>query len=286
MILGTDREQVIENIRKAVQEEDFYRKVEIHDPVLTETECRKITDRFMTTRHTSSYKCKRFAARHFANIGSTLLNRNLEIIGEEKLPDLSGGALITSNHFSPLENTLIRHLVRKHGKKRLQVVSQVTNFAMTGPIGFLMNYADTIPLRDDLRYLTQEFLPLLKELLDKKEVVLIYPEQEMWFQYRKPRPLKRGAYYFAAKLHVPLISCFVEMIDTDQQETPQFRKVRYRLHILDTLYPDPVLSVKKSSEALCQQDYALKKAAYEAAYSMPLTYSFEPTDIAGWCQEQ
>lgn len=284
MILGSDREQVIENICSAVQDEDYYRKVEINDPVLTDKECREITDRFMTTRNTATYRRRQFAARQIANIGSSLLNHSLEIIGEEKLPDLSNGVLITSNHFSPLENTLIRYLIRRHGKKQLQVVSQVTNFAMTGVIGFLMNYADTIPLRDDFHYLTHEFLPVLEELIRNKEVILIYPEQEMWFQYRKPRPLKRGAYYFAAKLNVPVISCFVEMIDTEKQECPQFRKVRYRLHVLGTLYPDPTQSVKISSEALCRQDYALKKAAYEAAYSKPLNYEFHPSDIAGWCQ--
>ena len=38
--------------------------------------------------------------------------------------------------------------------------------------------------------------------------VLIYPEQEMWFNYRKPRPPKRGSYFYAAEAEVPIILVF------------------------------------------------------------------------------
>lgn len=282
MIIGNNRTTVIENIRNAAEEGDFYRKVELDDPVLTQKESREITEGYLANRKKPSFKLKSFAARQIANIGSSLLNRQTEIVGEEKLPDFKKGAIITSNHFGPLENTVIRYLVRKHGKKRLNIVSQVTNFAMTGVIGFLMNYADTVPLSDDFRYLAGDFLSVLKELLEKDEAVLIYPEQEMWFNYRKPRPPKRGAYHFAAKLNVPVISCFVEIIDTDEKDTDEFYKVKYRLHILDTLCPSSEKSAKENSIELCQKDYALKKEAYERIYSKPLHYRFEKNDIAGW----
>lgn len=282
MMLGAHRAEVIENIRIAAQEGDFYRKVEVDDPDLTAEESKAITDHFLANRRKLSYRLKSFAVRRFANIGSAIMNRKLEIVGEEKMPDLSKGAILTSNHFGPLENTILRYLVTKHGKRRLNVVSQASNFAMTGAIGLLMNYGDTIPLSQDFRYLTKDFLGVLQELIDRNEVILIYPEQEMWFNYRKPRPLKRGAYHFAAKLNVPLISCFVEMIDTDKQENDEFNKVKYRLHILDTLYPDAHKSARVASEELCRMDYALKKAAYERVYGKPLEYSFEKSDIAGW----
>ncbi len=282
MLIGKHRDAVIENIRIAAQENDFYRKVEVDDPNLTAQESKAITDRFLVERKRFGYRFKSFFARKIANIGSDILNRSLEIVGEEKLPDLSKGAILTSNHFGPLENTILRYLVRKHGKKRLNVVSQVTNFAMTGFLGFLMNYGDTIPLSMDFRYLTTDFIGVLQELTAQNEVILIYPEQEMWFNYRKPRPLKRGAFHFAAKLNVPVISCFVEMIDTDEKDTEEFNKVKYRLHILGTLLPDTSKSTKVCSEELCKLDYELKKEAYERIYGKKLEYNFEPSDIAGW----
>jgi len=167
-------------------------------------------------------------------------------------------------------------------RRRLYVISQITNFAMTGPIGFLMNYADTIPLWEDIHYLNREFPARLQSLFDQKQMVLIYPEQEMWFNYKKPRPPKRGAYLFAAKANVPVICCFVEMIPQKKNDTAQFKRVRYVLHILDVLYPDANKTAKQNSVDMAQRDYALKKAAYETAYGKALDYHFCADDIAGY----
>ena len=113
-------------------------------------------------------------------------------------------------------------------------VSQDTNFAMKGFLGFLMRYADEIPVSKDKDYMERHFYRTLNNLLvNKKEYILIYPEQEMWFNYRKPRPPKRGAYFYAAKFNVPIISCFVEMKDMDKDDTEEFKRVKYVLHILD-----------------------------------------------------
>ncbi len=280
MIIGKHREAVIDNIRKAAEAGEFYAKVEIDDPVLTPQQAKTITERHLKMRGTPTYRVKAWVARGIATAATAVLNRDTEIIGDTDA--LNNGAIITSNHFGPLENTVIRRFVRKKGKKRLNIVSQVTNFAMTGFIGFLMNYADTVPLAPDLHYVNGALCETLGALLQKREAVLIYPEQEMWFQYRKPRPLKRGAYYFAAKLGVPVVCCFVEMIDRPDMDTDRFHKVRYVLHVLDTLYPDPNKSVKENSVELSERDYALKAAAYEKAYGRPLDYRFEPHDIAGW----
>jgi len=130
--------------------------------------------------------------------------------------------------------------------------------------------------------MSDRFAPMLKELLDKNNYVLIYPEQEMWFNYRKPRPLKRGAYYYAAKFNVPVISCFVEFCDLEELDTAEFHKVQYVMHILPPIFSDPAKTVRENSIAMCMQDYRQKKTAYEAAYRKPLDYRFEPDDIAGW----
>lgn len=281
MLIGKNRLQVIENIKNAVEDEDFYRKVETDDPQLTAEQSKEITDTYISSRKKLSFKFKSFIARRIANIGSNVLNRETEIIGMEKLPSSLEGVLITSNHFGPLENTVIRYMVRKCGQKKLEVVSQVTNFAMDGFVGYLMKYGDTIPLSQDFRYLTRDFIDVLEEKMKARQTVLIYPEQEMWFNYRKPRPLKRGAYHFASKLNVPVVSCFVEIIDTNEKENEDFFKTKYRLHILDVLYPDPEKNVKQNSEELCVKDYELKKAAYEQCYNKKLTYDFEGSDIAG-----
>lgn len=285
MILGNERPAVIENICAAAENGDFYAKVELNDPTLTPEESKKIIETHLQNRNTFSFRAKSWAARRITDTLTFALNQNTKIVGLEKAAALNGGAFITSNHFSPVENTAIRRMVRKLGKKRLPIVSQVTNLAMPGLVGFLMNYADVIPLSDDLQYMHLDFSRLLEEFLEKGEYILIYPEQEMWFHYRKPRPPKRGAYHFAARLNAPVISCFVEQRNLPQKDTTEFSKVQFIVHVLDVLYPDPAKSVKENSETMCKKDYELKKAAYEAAYGKPLDYGFENTDIAGWLGE-
>ncbi len=283
MIIGDNRKAVIENIKSFAENGEFHNKVELNDPVLTTEQSKEITDSYLENRRHLTFKAKTVLGVFLAKTAAKIINKNTEIVGLEKIPENLGGVLITSNHFSPLENTVIRHLVTKLGRRKLGIISQTSNFAMTGIIGFIMNYADTIPISNEPRYLARDFLSLLKErLVDKKEAILLYPEQEMWFNYRKPRPPKNGAYFYAAKLNIPIISCFVEMIDLDEDDTAEFKKVKYILHILDVLYPVKDKTVRENTESLGERDYNLKKMCYERVYGKKLTYDFESSDIAGW----
>lgn len=282
MIIGEARGQVIENIRKAVGAGTFHIKVEEGDPVLTRNQKEALLQKYLEKRKSFCFRLNRWTARHVTGAVTRAINRNTKTTGLENIGRISGGAILTSNHFSPLDNTVARDLIWKLGKKKLCIVSQETNLAMTGWIGYLMNYADTMPISSVSSYMTNEFEPLLKEALDKNEYVLIYPEQEMWFNYRKPRPTKRGAYYYAAKFGVPVISCFVEMHVLDELDTPDFYKVAYVMHVLPTIYPDPSKTVRENSMIMCAKDYEQKKSAYEAAYGQRLDYRFDPSDIAGW----
>jgi len=101
--------------------------------------------------------------------------------------------------------------------------------------------------------------------------VLIYPEEQMWFNYRRPRPGRHGVYDYAAQLNIPIVSLFTEIIDTGKPEPsdPEFNKNRYVVHVLDTLYPDPSLPADERSKALRRADDAQRKAAYERIYGKP-----------------
>ncbi|MBQ8606449.1 MAG: 1-acyl-sn-glycerol-3-phosphate acyltransferase [Clostridia bacterium] len=283
MILGKNRIAVIENIKENAQSGQFHKKAETDDPVLTPEQSLEIARGFIENRKTVTFKIKSMLGVFIVKRATAIINKNTVIEGIERVPSDIGGMLITSNHFGPLENTVIRHLMNKLGRKKLGIISQTENFAMRGFIGFIMNYADTIPICHDPRYLARDFLMLLRErLVDKKHAVLLYPEQEMWFNYKKPRPPKNGAYFYAAKLNVPVLCCFVSMQELDEDDTDEFKKVRYTLHVLDILYPDPEKSAKENTEWMAERDYELKKACYERVYGKKLTYDFEPCDIAGW----
>lgn len=286
MIIGGSKVKVIENIKRAVERNELNKKVEIGDPNLTSEQKQEIITKYIGNKDKLSYKIKNNIARFIINIVTNIQNKETEIVGIENIKDIKTGAIITSNHFNPLDSTVIQKVIKKIGKNRLYIVGQEENLAMEGIIGFIMNYADIIPITDQISYMKKDFQEILKQELIKNNYVLIYPEQEMWFNYRKPRTLKPGAYYYAAKNNVPIISCFVEIKEKEKKDNSEFYKVKYIIHILPPIYSDTEKTVKENSIIMMEKDYKQKQIAYEQAYNKKLNYKFEIEDIAGWIQKQ
>lgn len=274
-----NREPVIANIQQAIKRQDYNAKVEPGDPQLSAAQAEAELETYLRHQEHLSYQVNNLVARTLLNVDTRWQTRKLIVVGQERLRDLHQGAIVTSNHFSPYENMVVRRGLQM---KRLYLISQLTNFDMTGLLGYIMRNIDTIPLTDSVHYVGKTLPKLMAGVLEDGHNILIYPEQEMWFNYRKPRPPKRGAYQYAAQLKAPIISCFVEIRDTAHAKTADFNEVSYVLHILPVIYPDPEKTVRDNSFAMMHQDYQQKCKAYEAAYHQPLTYAFKQTDIAGW----
>ena len=282
MIIGDNKEQIIENIQRCVEEGKFNDKVEVDDPSLSLQEKKELIAKYLNKRNKLGYKICNKIARAIINMVTWSENRDTEIEGIENIAEIKSGAIITSNHFNPLDNTVVRKFTKKIGKSRLYIVSQETNLAMKGIIGFIMNYADIIPISSDNTYMRSKFLSMVEDIISKNQFILIYPEQEMWFNYRKPRPLKRGAYYYAAKFNVPIISCFVEIKNIGKKENKEFYKSKYVMHVLKPIYPDASKSIRENSIMMMNKDYEQKVEAYEKAYGKKIQYDFAYDDIAGW----
>lgn len=285
MIIGEHRDQVIKNIADHAQKGLFNEKVEIDDPQTSSEESMAIVNQFWQNQNHWRARFDNLIARTTMRGITDWFNLNTTFCGLKNLKSLkpTQGAVITSNHFNQLDNTVIRKLAQKN-HRRLFIVIQETNLKMDGLIGFLMNHLDVLPLTKNVGYLGRTLPKKLEQQVQKGHWVLIYPEQEMWFNYRKPRPVKRGAYYYAAKANVPIISCFTEIIDQPKPEknNDEFYQTKYRLHVLPLIWPDSKLSVNENAKMMMEKDYAQKKAAYEDAYQKKLSYDFEPHDIAGW----
>ncbi|MDO4556867.1 MAG: lysophospholipid acyltransferase family protein [Lachnospiraceae bacterium] len=276
------RDAVIENIKEAVKNGNFNSKVEVGDPVLTDKKRQLVLDHYLKVRKKLPFKTRNLIAGRVVDVLTWKYNHNTLIEGLENIKDVKGGAFITANHFNPVENTVIRLLSQKMKRGNLYVISQDTNLLMGGFLGFLMYYMDIIPVSPDREYMTHHFDGLITEAFRRKQNILIYPEQEMWFNYRKPRPEKRGAFYYAARHNALVIPCFTEVRELPEMETEDFHKVQYVLHVLKPIYPDPEKTTRENSVAMKEQDYKQKVEAYEKAYGKKLDYTFEPWDIAGW----
>lgn len=216
-------------------------------------------------------RVKAFFARRLADLSLLWFGHDLRITleGVENLRGLpqNGGAIMTSNHFSKFESLCVLKAAKKvPGRHRLWRVIKGNNVFIPGIIGFLMRHCDTLPLSTNLR--TQRlFAEDLGTILSRGGLVLIYPEQAMWWNYRKPRPHKPGAYFYAAKNHVPVIPLFVTMADqAGRTDGAGFPKQAYTVHILPPIYPDPALSLRENERAMQEKNEQLCREVYERVY--------------------
>lgn len=94
----------------------------------------------------------------------------------------------------------------------------------------------------------------------------------MWWNYRKPKPLKKGAYQFAARNGVPVLPCFITMKDSDIVGEDGFFIQEYTIHISEPIYPDESKSTARNIEFLMDRNFEAWKTIYETEYEIPLTY--------------
>ena len=278
-----ERLAVIENIKKCLNENNLNSKVEISDPNIDKDALNEKINKFDIFKKNPINKIKNKIVRKTINNFIEQFNQETEIIGLENLENIDTGAIITSNHFSPKDSTPILYAIKKVGMyKKFNIVIEDNNLAMEGLFGFIMNYFNTIPVNKDKEYNEKKFMPAIEKLLKNKNFILIYPEEEMWFNYKKVRNLKPGAYHLAAKYNVPIVPCFIEMREKEgEYEDDGFNKLKFILHIMPPIYPDENKSLKENKIAMRDKDYELKKQAYEQAYGKEMTYDFSNEDIAG-----
>ena len=279
-----ERLLVIENIAKALQRGDSFAKVELHDPIPTEADVKKRIIPFDTLCRRPQNKLKRLVALAIARFATKRINEKTEIVGLENALSVEGGVIITCNHFNPVDNTVVRFMTEKWGReKRLSIIVQESNILMKGFFGFLMRNSKTLPVSSSAHYMAKNLKPALEKLLSEGEAVLIYPEQEMWFNYKKPRELRDGAYHMAYENNVPILPCFIEMQATDRVGKDGFFEVKHIMHIMPPIYPDQSRPRKEERERMKNEDARLKRECYESAYGIPLDDEFIPErDIAGY----
>lgn len=183
------------------------------------------------------------------------------------------GIIMTCNHFNAFDNFAIQYEIDKYLKHHVywRVIREGNYTSFPGFYGFLFRNSNTLPLSKN--FSTQKkFMEGLSYLLKKKQKILVYAEQGMWWNYRKPRPVTPGAYKFAVDNNVPVLPMFITMKDTDKIGGDGFPIQEYTLHILKPIYPDANKSPKENMRSMANQNYQMWKEVYEKVYGIPLTY--------------
>ena len=200
-----------------------------------------------------------------------------DIIGIENYRDLDSGAIITCNHFSPLDSFVMEIAYRKshqrlHRRKFFRIIREGNYTSFPGFYGFLMRNCNTLPLSSN-KSTMKKFIKAVDKLLQKGQLILIYPEQSMWWNYRKPKPVKKGGFTFAAKNNVPVLPCFITMEDSEFKDGDGLPVQKYTINIAKPIYPDKNKSMPENVEYLIKEHNKAWKEIYEKAYGIPLTYT-------------
>ncbi len=200
-----------------------------------------------------------------------------EIKGIEHFQNLDSGAIITCNHFHAFDSFAIQiayEAAKQPERTFYRVIREGNYTSFPGFYGFLMRNCNTLPLSSNRRTM-MKFTAATTQLLREGNFVLVYPEQSMWWNYRKPKPLQKGAFVLAAKSNVPVLPCFITMQDSDIKGDDGFFVQEYTIHIGAPIYPDEGKRYSQNVEMMMEKNYEVWKNIYESEYHIPLTYTTE-----------
>ena len=202
-------------------------------------------------------KIKNKIATYFANkLGQSFFEKMIKnkqliidnVVGIENFLSVKGGAILTCNHFNVCDNYAVWKAIKPYmGKKgRLYKVIREGNYTNSPePFGFIMRHCNTLPLSSNIATM-KKFMQAINVLLARGEKILVYPEQAMWWNYKKPRPLQDGAFKIAVSNNIPIVPVFITMEDSDVLEPSGFFVQKYTINFLPPIYPQTGLSKKDS----------------------------------------
>jgi lipopolysaccharide biosynthesis glycosyltransferase/1-acyl-sn-glycerol-3-phosphate acyltransferase len=230
-------------------------------------------------RRVAYYAAHRFVKR-LVRDGKLIIS---EIKGLENLKNLDTGAIITCNHFNAFDSFAVELAYeaaygRKNEKRLYRVIREGNYTSFPGFYGFLMRHCNTLPLASSLSVL-REFNAAVETLLSDGNFVLVYPEQSMWWNYRKPKPLKPGAFRFSARTGVPTVPVFITMKDSKSIGEDGFPIQEYTVHICKPIYPDTSLSSGEAISSLMAENARAWREVYEREYGIALSYTTEKSAL-------
>ena len=274
-----ERIEILEKIKQLEKEGKFDVDAE-NDPPTIELTPDNVD--YLKTKRTNKWKNK-FANKLGERFLDAIIKDNKLIIkdveGLEYLSEMKNGAIITCNHFNPFDSFTIEEIFSLSGqrkKKKLYKVIREGNYTnFPGFYGFLFRNADTLPLSSNRKTMV-EFMKAVDTILQRGDCILIYPEQSMWWNYTKPKPLKIGAYKFAARNNVPIIPIFITMRDSDIVGDDGFPVQEYYINIEAPIYPTDGMAEKENAEEMKEKNSEVWKEVYEDFYGIPLEYTTTP----------
>ena len=192
----------------------------------------------------------------------------------DRAKKIKGGAIVTCNHFNIADNYVVYRTIKpalKRGHYLYKVIKEGNYTTFKGPLRLMMRHGNTLPLSNNLDTM-KKFWDGMDTLLKRGEKIKNKPEQAMWWNYKKPRPMKSGAFKMAKKYNVPVIPVFITMKDSKHLDDAGFKIQELYVHYLPAIYPDERLSVSEDVNRMMKENYDLWSQKYEEFYHQKVEY--------------
>jgi len=193
---------------------------------------------------------------------------NFNVIGKKNLKGLKNtGAIITCNHISLFDSFAVRHAIETD---IMFLAAEFNNWQ--SKMGDISRHTGYLPVTNKYSCIKKLNQAIEYYLLKKHKKILIFPEQSMWRNYKKPRPMKNGAFHYAANFNVPIIPVFITFRNSGKKNQGG-EILYYTINILKPIYPKNELNKQENVKYLRITNFNQNKDCYETAYGIKLQYS-------------
>ena len=270
------RKNILKKIEEYELEGKFDQDVEDDPPTIVLEE-----DKVDYLNKNLSSKIKTIIANKVASDFFMKLIKNNQVIikeinGVENLKDISSGAVITCNHFNPFDSFTVEYCLKKsnllRNKKLYKVIREGNYTNFPGLYGFFFKNCNTLPLSSSVNTM-EKFTMATNSILKRGDYILIYPEQSMWWNYKKPKPLKKGAFKIACKNEVPILPIFITMKESNIMGDDGFKIMEYYVNICKPIHMDGSKNIKENIDSMKIKNYNEWKEVYETFYNKKLEYT-------------
>lgn len=177
------------------------------------------------------------------------LKFNIEFIGKEKFKECKSiGYFIYANHTQEFADTFIPSLAN-YPKRNFFIVN-AANVSMKG-MKKLVPLLGAIPLPDNIES-SRNFFKAIKNAINKKRSITIYPEAHIWPYYTKIRPFKDTSFKYPVELNVPIYT-----ITNTYHEGKKEGQVKIITYIDGPFYPDLTKNKKEAKRLLRDEAYKI-----------------------------
>ena len=168
-----------------------------------------------------------------------------KIIGREKLKKHQKDAIfLYGNHTQPIGDAVIPSFIRYPA----YVIVHPNNVSMPY-LGRVTPYMGALPLPDDMAA-TKNFVATIKQKVEKKRAIFIYPEAHIWPYYTGIRPFGADAFLYPIKYNTPVYA-----FTNTYQKRRHGDKPQLITYIDGPFYPDEALPPRTRRERLRDQVY-------------------------------